>query len=384
MSAMRLTECLCPTGPILCGRCGGLVRHSGESDAWIRSKLEPSNLAWILELDSQGRLNSTLGTFSAIDRQYKAGIPVAAAVSQATKEINSGILDIKKEVIEGMLERFSEMQVQNQAEATQLRGIIREVVTQQTQDVMNQVKVLQEQGRSLVEIQGLLKDTVGSVQTVMTALQIPAVKGEEGEVNVFRDLEDAFLGQHCIEIEPISGADATDALVRFYRGDIEIGRSLVEVKSRKTWSNEYVEQVRQDMKRYSAPLAVLAVDKLPKTAKARGFHIDTEVGVLITTSPEMVVPTFTMFYEIYSACYKLGKQTLNLEAVAADRDLSFYINDNMKILEDCKKISDVADDSARKIKEHVTSITSRLLENNRKIAQRLSKFSSCTWDGKEK
>jgi DNA-binding transcriptional MerR regulator len=329
-------------------------------------------------------LNSTLGTFSAIDRQYKAGIPVAAAVSQATKEINSGILDIKKEVIEGMLERFSEMQVQNQAEATQLRGIIREVVTQQTQDVMNQVKVLQEQGRSLAEIQGLLKDTVGSVQTVMTALQIPTVKGEEGEVNVFRDLQDAFLGQHCIKIEPISGADATDALVRFYRGDIEIGRSLVEVKSRKTWSNEYVEQVRQDMKRYSAPLAVLAVDKLPKTAKARGFHIDMEVGVLITTSPEMVVPTFTMFYEIYSACYKLGKQTLNLEAVAADRDLSFYINDNMKILEDCKKISDVADDSVRKIKEHVASITSRLLENNRKIAQRLSKFSSCTWDGKEK
>jgi hypothetical protein len=44
----------------------------------------------------------------------------------------------------------------------------------------------------------------------------------------------------------------------------------------------------------------------------------------------------------------------------------------MKILEDCKKISDIAEDSARKIKEHTTIIASRLQQNNRKIAERLS------------
>ena len=44
----------------------------------------------------------------------------------------------------------------------------------------------------------------------------------------------------------------------------------------------------------------------------------------------------------------------------------------MLTLEDCKKISDEADDSSRKIKEYATNIGSRLQNNNRKIASILS------------
>jgi hypothetical protein len=82
-----------------------------------------------------------------------------------------------------------------------------------------------------------------------------------------------------------------------------------------------------------------------------------------------------MFYEIHANSYKLQNRTLSLESLASDRDLLFYLEDNMKILEDCKKISDQADDSAKKIKTYTTNIASRLQENNRALAQILSKFS---------
>jgi len=60
--------------------------------------------------------------------------------------------------------------------------------------------------------------------------------------------------------------------------------------------------------------------------------------------------------------------------MASDRDLIYCVNDNMNTLDDCKKISDVANDSARKVKEHIINISSRLRDNNSKIARILSKF----------
>lgn len=371
---LPLSECLCPAGPILCANCGGLVSRSKGSDAGILSKLEPDNWAWILEIDAERRLNSTLGTFRAIDRQYRAGIPVAAAVSQAVKEINSGISEIKKEVIKGMLERFSEMQVQNQSEATQLREIIREVVTQQTQDVMSKVKFLQEQGKSVAEIHGLLREAVGSMQTVMTAFQVPAVKGEEGELFSIKSLQEAFFGLPGVKIEPIGGSNETDALIKFCQNEVEVGRSLVEVKSRKTWSNTFLEQVRSDMQRYNAPMAIIVADKLPRNAKGKGFTLDSQVGLVAVTTQELLIPTVTMFHEIYTLTFKMQKRALDLSSLATNKDLIHYVNDNMNCLDDCKQIVDTVKDSELKVERLASAISTRLQNNNRKIAEILGKL----------
>jgi hypothetical protein len=338
------------------------------------SKLEPDNWAWILEIDAERRLNSTLGTFRAIDRQYRAGIPVAAAVSQAVKEINSGISEIKKEVIKGMLERFSEMQVQNQSEATQLREIIREVVTQQTQDVMSKVKFLQEQGKSVAEIHGLLREAVGSMQTVMTAFQVPAVKGEEGELFSIKSLQEAFFGLPGVKIEPIGGSNETDALIKFCQNEVEVGRSLVEVKSRKTWSNTFLEQVRSDMQRYNAPMAIIVADKLPRNAKGKGFTLDSQVGLVAVTTQELLIPTVTMFHEIYTLTFKMQKRALDLSSLATNKDLIHYVNDNMNCLDDCKQIVDTVKDSELKVERLASAISTRLQNNNRKIAEILGKL----------
>jgi len=375
MAIQLLTECTCPVGPVLCAKCGGLLRQSAEPAAVLLSKIEGENLAWVAELDSEHRLNSTLATFRAIDRQYKIGAPVASAISQAMKEISLGISEIKKDVVNDVIERFSQMQNQNQSEAAQLREVIREIVGQQTQDVMNQVKILQDQGKSVAEIHGLLKEAVGSMQTIMTAFQVPGIKGEEGELFSIRSLQEAFFGISGVKIEPVGGSDATDGLVRFSQNGVETGRALVEVKSCKAWSNSFLDQVRSDMERYDSPLAVVVTDKLPRNAKGKGFAVDFQLGLVVITTPDLLIPTVGMFYEIHALTFKMQKRTLDLGSLATDRDLIHYVNDNMNCLEDCKQIIDTVKGAEAKVERLVATISSRLRTNNLGIAGILGKLS---------
>ena len=365
-SVIGLNVCNCPVSidAIVCGKCGGLLLPSG-----VFSKIDMGTQQWFYELDAESRLNQTLSMYHAIDQQVRQGAPVTAAVQLATKQISLEFAGMEEKVQRTLVEKLDTIGGVNQNSIRQ----IGESMNQGLQNIVAQIVTLVEQGKSAAEIEASVKEAAGALQNYVLALKLPGVRGEEGEKNVLREVEDAFLGQSCIKIEPIGGADATDALVLFSHGGVEIGRSLVEVKSRKNWSNDYLEQTRADMKRYGAAFAVLAVEKLPRAAKVAGYHVDAGQGIVITTTPDLVAPTITMFYEIHAASYNLQKKALNFEALSADRDLAYHINDNMKILDDCKKISDIAEDSSRKINERVESIRSRLQDNNRKIAEILSK-----------
>ena len=368
MTTVSITQCNCPssTEPTICAKCGGVLL----SPSGIFSKINHEIRQWFYNLDFESRLNSTLGMYMGIDREVRKGVPVASAVQQAVKEIGVELTGVREQIDKALAERFNDIRVDNE---NSMRHIS-ETLNQQVELTIKEIKTLVEQGKSVTEVESRVREVTLALQNYLTAMKLPGVKGEEGETNVLHDLQDAFLGHSCIRIESVGGADATDVVVKFYHEQIEIGRSLVEVKSRKSWSNEYIAQVRDDMKRYNAPMAILAVDKLPKIAKSRGFHVDITMGVVITAPPELVVPTMTMFYQICAASHALNKRAFDWESVVADKDLSYYINDNMRILEDCKRISDVIDDSAREIKEHTASISSRLQANNRKIAGILARL----------
>jgi len=370
MALADTAMCTCPASfePVICAKCGGKLLPPSQ----LFSKIDMSVQQWFYDLESESRLNSTLGTYMMIDKQVRQGTSLTAAVQHATKEIVLELAGVREELEQRLAKKFDELRGENE----RFTRLLQDGMVKQIEAVIKEIKLMSDQGKSISEIESRIREATGALQTFLTAMRLPGIKGEEGEVNVLRDLQDAFLGQSSVRIEPIGGADATDAIVKFFQDEIEIGRSLVEVKSRKTWNSEYVDQARDDMRRYNTALTVLAVDKLPKTAKGRGFHVDTEVGIMIITPPELVVPTVTMFFEIHAASYKLKKKTIDLESLAGDRDLAYYINDNMEVLDDCKKISDLVDDSARKVKEHVTSIGSRLRQNNGKIAQILARFSS--------
>lgn len=372
MTVANIQACTCPLSPdsLVCAQCGGTLSIA----SGIISKVDLVVQEWFYVLETEGRLNPTLMTYMMIDRQIRQGAPVSAAVHEAVREIGAEITSIGQELERRLIERFSDLKVGHESAVR----LLRDAVVQHVDSLVNEVKSLSEQGKSVTEIKDRIIEATSTLQTCLTAFRLPNVKGEEGEVNMLRDLQDSFLGQSCVRVEPIGGADATDTLIKFYHGDVEIGRCLVEVKSRNTWSNDYLVQVRDDLKRYCVPFAVLAVDKLPKVAKTRGFHVDTEIGVVITTSPGMVVPTITMFYEVYATCYRLGKRALSIGAVTANRDLAFYVNDNMRILENCKRINDITEDSTRMIREQVGKISARLQENGRKIAEILVKVEADT------
>jgi hypothetical protein len=370
MAIVSFDKCECPISldTIVCARCGGTLPTATMG---LISNIEPEIQRWFYELDSESRLNTSLGMYMAMDRQARRGIPVTTVVQEAVREIGSDLNDFREQVHRMVVDEFNDLKGANENSIRQIVDFLKA----QVEMMLREIKSLVEQGKSVADIESRVREATATLQSYLTSIRLPSVKGEEGEANVVRDLQDAFLGSSCVRIEPIGGADATDAVVKFCNGDIEIGRSLVEVKSRKTWSSDFLIQVRDDMKRYNAALSLLAMDKLPKTAKARGFHVDIGKGIIITAPPELVVPTVTMFYEICSASDTLQGRTLDFRSVLDDEDLAYYVNDNMKILDDCKKISDIAEHSATKIKEHIANINSRLQENNRKVAKLLSKFS---------
>jgi len=101
--------------------------------------------------------------------------------------------------------------------------------------------------------------------------------------------------------------------------------------------------------------------------------IDDTLGIIIITTPEMAVSTLAMFYDIYAENYRLGKKTIDLQAIMDNKDILYHINDNLECLNDCKKINDCIDKSQSDIHKHVSSIINRLKSNNEKIAMILSK-----------
>jgi len=335
------------------------------------AKIDMGTQQWFYELDAESRLNQTLAMYMAIDKQVRQGAPVTAAVSLATKQISLEFAGMEDRVQRAILDKLDTVNGLNQDTVKQ----IGETLNLGLQNMANQMLTLVEKGKSAAEIEASVREAAEALRSHVLALKLPGVKGDEAERNVLQELKDAYLGQTCVKVQPLGGADATDALITFHHEGVEIGRSLVEVKSRKNWSNDYLDQARADMKRYNAAFAVLAVEKLSRAAKATGYHVDAGEGMVITTTLDLVAPTITMFYEIHAASYNLQKKALNFEALSADKDLAFYFNDNMKALDDCKKISDIAEDSCRRIKHHASSIGSRLQGNNGKIAQILSKVS---------
>jgi hypothetical protein len=362
--AVSLAICSCPSSldALVCAKCGGTI-----STNTMLSRVERGTLQWLSELNSEGRLNSALANYASIDRQIRHGISSTSMI-QTLRQTIAGPGGLSEEIENKISRRFAELRCENE-NSTKL---LRELVAEQVGAIVGEVRGLVEQGKSITDIESRIREATGALQTYLTAIRIPAVKGEEGEVNILRDLQEAFMGQTCFKIQPMGGPDATDAIIHFHQAGIEIGSCLIESKSRNSWSNDFIEQVRSDMKRYNLPLTILVVNRLPKFAKGRRFSVAAECGLIVITEPEMVVPTVSMYYEISSSAYNIQNKKLDLRSLITEHDLSHYVNDNMKILEDCKKISDIADDSVRKIKEQLTNIALRLRENNQKIAGILS------------
>jgi len=260
------------------------------------------------------------------------------------------------------------------------KKFVKEIVEEQVKTLVEKVEILLKQGKTIDEIEkelktalGGLEGAVGGINTIVQSLKIAPVKGERAELELLSMINEAFLANKNVSIEPLGGPNATDVIVKFSHQDLEIGRVLIESKATDTWSNEFLEQTKRDMKRYGIATAILSVRKTPRGAKVKGYMIDDTLGIIIITTPEMAVSTLAMFYDMYVENYRLGKKTIDLQAIMDNKDILYHINDNLECLNDCKKINDCIDKSQRDIHKHVSSIMNRLKGNNEKIAIILSK-----------
>lgn len=289
-------------------------------------------------------------------------------------------MDTVVEKIETLLKQEKSIEQIQKEMKEDTKKFVKEIVEDQVKTLVEKVELLLKQGKSIDDIKTEVKSALsgiegvtGGLNTVLQSLKIAPVKGEKAELELIGMINETFLTNRNVSIEPMGGPDATDIIVKFSYEDLEIGRVLIESKSSDAWSNEFLTQTKRDMKRYGIATAILSVMKPPRGAKVKGYTIDDSLGLIIITTPEMAASTLAMFYDLYLANYRLGKRTVNLQAIMDDKDIICHIEDNMKCLDDCKKINDCIDKSQRDIHQHVTEIMNRLKDNNEKIALIVSK-----------
>ena len=301
------------------------------------------------------------------------------------KDLISSQMCIVVDKIETLLKHEKSLEQLQTEMKEDTKKFVKEIVEEQMKALVGKVELLLKQGKSIDEIKAEIKTVLngiegatGGLNTVLQSLKIAPVKGEKAELELLDLINETFLTNKNVAIEPLGGPDATDIIVKFSYQDLEIGRVLIESKASDTWSNDYLEQTKRDMNRYGIATAILSVNKPPRSAKVKGYTIDDSLGIVIITTPEMAASTLAMFYDLYLTNYRFGRQTINLQAIMDDKDIVCHIDDNLKCLDDCKKINDCIDKSHRDIHKHIASIIGRLKENNEKIALILSKHTQKT------
>ncbi|MDH7564786.1 MAG: hypothetical protein QHH24_07955 [Candidatus Bathyarchaeota archaeon] len=317
-------------------------------------------------------------------KQGKSIEEIQKALKEDTESFVKSLITSQMEVvvdkIETLLKQEKSIEQIQKEMKEDTKKFVKETVEEQVKLLVEKVELLLKQGKSIDEVKNELKNALseienatGGLNTVLQSLRIAPVKGEKAELELIGLINEAFLANKNVTVEPLGGPDATDIIVKFSYQDLEIGRVLVESKAGDTWSNEYLEQTKRDMNRYGIATAVLSVLKPPRGAKVKGYTIDDSLGIVIITTPELAASTLAMFYDLYLANYRLGKKTFNLQAIMDDKDILCHINDNMNCLDDCKKINDCIDKSHRDIQQLVNAIMKRLKDNNEKIALLLAK-----------
>jgi predicted RNase H-like HicB family nuclease len=316
-------------------------------------------------------------------KQGKSIEEVQKALKEDTEKFVKSLITTQMETvvdkIETLLKQEKSIEQIQKEMKEDTKQFVKETVEGQVKTLVEKVELLLNQGKSVEEIKIELKTALGEIQTatggintVLQTLKIPLIKGDKAEIELISQINEAFLANKNVRVEPIGGPDATDVIVKFSCQDLEVGRVLVESKSSDTWSNNYLEQVKNDMQRYGIATAILSVGKPPRGAKVKGYTIDESLGIIVITTPDMAASTLAMLYDIYLANWRIGKKTLNLQAITDDKDILCHIEDNMKCLEDCKKVNDSIDKSQREIHKLTAGIIGRITDNNQSIARLIS------------
>ena len=340
----------------------------------IIARLDEQNKIWLYQLDEEGRLNPTLSMIRTIDQQMKLGAPVTLAVQAAMNELNASLASVRGDITSVIRGYVGELRHTSEENTEQLRRQVTEIMQLQlhAKNVVDSMKLLLEQAKPGAEIEADLKDMLANLNTLLAKFQVPSIKGDQKETQLSRLLHEAFFANPNVEVDAIGGPDATDFIVKFKQESVVVGTILVENKANGRWSNEYAVQVENDLERYHTTMAILCVDSLPRNAKAKGFTVNSGYGIVVVTSMDLVVPTITMYYEIHAQHYAIRKKAIDLEALAADKDIVFYLNDTLEALKECKKINDAIDDAKKDIHGCTERLTERIQKNNRKIADILA------------
>ncbi len=225
---------------------------------------------------------------------------------------------------------------------------------------------------ALKETLATVSSSASAVTALLTSLRMPHLKGETSEVNVFDELKTAFLAITSVSIEPLGGSGETDGIIRFNLDGVELTKVVVEVKDRSAWSNLFISQLSHDMREHEAQFGILVTSALPKSAKARGYSISENDGIIVITTPQLAPATALIVYDLIVALNRFTEKGKTLTSLLNSRELFDCLNSNLSLVEPLRQVLKVIDKAHNEITSRVNDIIKAIQTNNSQLAQHLS------------
>jgi len=186
----------------------------------------------------------------------------------------------------------------------------------------------------------------------------PAEKGEYAELGTLDDLE-----QVCSEdsIKRLGGKGEPDLVAKpRYKGS-EIGETVIfEIKDTGRWSRQYIEQLEKWMTEYNTPFGILATHDLPADAKAKGFSVSCDQGVILVTQLEYAALSYQILRKILIALYLEGKEVVDFRALFKDEEIMTLLTEAKGYTKYVNNIRRHARDIEKELEEMQNQLDSHL------------------------
>ena len=173
-------------------------------------------------------------------KQGKSIEEVQKALKEDTEKFVKSLIttqmDVVVDKIETLLKQERSIEQIQKEMKEDTKQFVKETVEGQVKTLVEKVELLLNQGKSIDDIKVELKSALGEIQnatgginTVLQSLKIPLIKGDKAEFELISQINETFLANKNVRVEPIGGPDATDVIVKFSCQDLEVGRVLVRV-----------------------------------------------------------------------------------------------------------------------------------------------------------
>jgi len=222
-----------------------------------------------------------------------------------------------------------------------IESITKKEIENVKQDLTNKFReTLEGMGFPEPEQMKLLAQLVPSVLPLLQELlrfqEVPREKGERGELDLLKELNDYFPDDGYVRL---GKSGDTDILAEPKYNGTNLGwKVLVESKKNHSgWDRSFLQEVQRHMKNRGEHLAILAVEVMP--SGANGFMVEPcSEGVVLVTSRDNFRIAYGALRAVLIALHPFNVRQVDIKKILADKRIEEAITDAFQYHEYLKNI----------------------------------------------